>query len=618
MIGRNFRSAFFSACILAHGLLFVAPAAVAATLRVDGNTGFDSAGCGGEGNPCESIQYAINGASSGDVILVAAGTYTYDAGLDPCLTDQTGVVCLQPASFKSLTITGGFSGGDWTTSTPETNLTIIDGENAKRGVMLDGSSDGAALVLEGFTVRNGLGLHRPGLDNNGFGGGISAVLADLTLRNVVIKDNVVRGADVDPGKGGAGAGGGLAIRSNGSSPRATLVMENVTFDNNQAVGGVGAEAGGYAHGGALFIYYTDASGSDIHVTNNQALAGDSIGDGIFNGRADAQGGGIAFKDASISTFTRVTATGNTALGGNAATSGGTAGGAFGGGLYGELATYYSIVDGVVRENVAHGGDAATAGMGFGGGVFSLDSEVSLDRVQVIENSAIGGDGATAKGSGGGGGTYFADNAGVAGGREITMLNTVIAGNDATLGSGGGSTSGGGGAVFLNGGQASLSHCTLSDNSLSNSPPMQGKSIVIITRPTATPVPSNMAFGYGIISNHDQTGDAAVHVKDTSSITFGTGIFSNNGVDTAGTGGFNGLVNMSSETSLDYVSGGAPDYDYRLTPPSPAVDAASGSSATLDFEGDSRDGEPDIGADELTDSLFLIFTDGFESGDTTAW
>ncbi len=76
--------------------------------------------------------------------------------------------------------------------------------------------------------------------------------------------------------------------------------------------------------------------------------------------------------------------------------------------------------------------------------------------------------------------------------------------------------------------------------------------------------------------------------------------------------------MSSESSVDYFGGGAPELDYRSLASSPAVDAAAGSSETIDFEGDQRDGEPDIGADEFTSSLFLIFTDGFESGDTEAW
>ena len=608
------------ATALLLGVLAVPWGASAATIRVDSATGFDVGGCGSDGSPCASVQYAVNGASSGDTILVAAGTYTYDVGLDPCPSDHTGVVCIQPVTFMSLTIKGGYAGGDWTTPTPDTNVTIIDGQDAYRGVLVNGTNDGAALVMEGFTVRNGLGLSRPGLDDNGFGGGVSVVLADLTLRNMVIEDNEARGADVDPGKGGAGAGGGVAIRSSNGSPRATLVLENVTFDNNRAVGGTGEEAGGFGEGGAMFLNYTDASGSDIVVTNNQALAGSSTGDGITGGKkADAQGGGIAFKEASDSTFQRVTATGNLAQGGDAASSGGSAGGAFGGGLYGERADSYSIIDGVVRDNVAHGGNADTAGMGFGGGVYALDSEVSLNRLQIINNEASGGDGTTKKGSGGGGGLYFADNDGVSGGRMITMLNVVVAGNSAALGSGGGTTSGGGGGLFVNGAQSDASHCTFADNGLSDSPPMQGKAIVLITRTPATPVPSHMTFDYGIISDHAAyLGDAAVHVKADSSITFDTGIFSNNGTDTAGVGTYNGLGSMSSEASVVYVAGGSPDFDYRLQESSPAVDTASGSTETLDFEGDVRDGSPDIGADEHTESLDLIFADGFESGDTSAW
>ena len=72
---------------------------------------FDGAGCGSEETPCMNIQSAVDQAFDGDVILVATGTYTYQAGLDPCTSGITGVVCIRNIT---LTLRGGYAAPDWT------------------------------------------------------------------------------------------------------------------------------------------------------------------------------------------------------------------------------------------------------------------------------------------------------------------------------------------------------------------------------------------------------------------------------------------------------------------------------------------------------------------------
>jgi hypothetical protein len=405
----------------------------------------------------------------------------------------------------------------------------------------------------------------------------------------------------------------LAIRSNDASPRTELALEDVTFDGNVAMGGTGPERGGFGQGGGLWLNYTDATANGLVLTGNTAVGGSSGGDGVHSGRADGQGGAIAFKLESDAVFERLVVSGNSSLGGNASNSIGTAGSGFGGGLYGERATSVVVWDALVRDNVAQGGDAATGGGGFGGGFMTLDSTFSLERVQILENVAQGGDGPTVKGSGGGGGGYFSDNDGASGGRTITMVNTILGGNEATLGTGGGSTSGGGGGIFLNGAQVTLTHATIAGNVLSTSPPMQGWGVVAITR--AGPIPSNMTFRYGIIADHASTADAAVHVKPDSAVTFDDGLFANNNADTAGTGTYNGLGTMTSEASAVFRSPGSPDFDYHVEATSPAVGQAGASTTPLDVDGESRSAPRDLGADQ---SSSLIFRDGFESGNTMFW
>src|SRR5262249_4257186 len=112
-------------------------ASEAQTLRV-ASSGQNSVGCGAAATPCRTIQYAVNQIASKGVVLVAGsagGTrYTYDAATDPCVAPigMTGIVCV---INKQITIQGGFSTANWSTSDPAANLTIIDGQNATRGVL---------------------------------------------------------------------------------------------------------------------------------------------------------------------------------------------------------------------------------------------------------------------------------------------------------------------------------------------------------------------------------------------------------------------------------------------------------------------------------------------------
>jgi hypothetical protein len=67
-------------------LLFGAPAAAAAsTLYVNSATGTDSTSCGASTSPCRTIQQAVDNASNGDTIEVAAGVYPGPVTVDKSL-----------------------------------------------------------------------------------------------------------------------------------------------------------------------------------------------------------------------------------------------------------------------------------------------------------------------------------------------------------------------------------------------------------------------------------------------------------------------------------------------------------------------------------------------------
>lgn len=145
--------------------------------------GSDSSGCGSTAAPCRSIQYAVNKAASGDFIRVAKGTYFYNSAADTCSFLVTrAVVCFVD---KNLNIIGGYDGSNWSTTDPQNNLTIIDGGRTYRGVAIIAYAKTANLVLDGFTVQNGLAQGGQSTDtfvNAGFGGGIWAQNSSVTLK----------------------------------------------------------------------------------------------------------------------------------------------------------------------------------------------------------------------------------------------------------------------------------------------------------------------------------------------------------------------------------------------------------------------------------------------------
>lgn len=621
-IGRGVLLTGLTAIFMATGL----PEAVAQVgtgiFRVDVNdvNSENTGACGSVETPCKSIQQAINLANSGDVILVAGGTYTYDVALDTLCTanvGKTGVVCILN---KELEIFGGFDGSDWVAADPIAHLTTINGQNTYRGVLVMKTSptaDEASLRFEGFTVTS---CFAKGEDSGGdsktfsFGGGLSATLADVTLRDLVFSSNAAVGGDTtDADYAGAGSGGAIAIRgSDGDRSQATI--ERVRFENNTAQGGVGIVRGGLGIGGGLFTNTTDLTASDLYLVSNRALGGSSTGYGSVGGlRADAQGGAIAFQNFTTATVSDIEAVDNEAVGGDA---GGLAGGAFGGAFFGERSDL--TLDRIVATgNVSNGGTGAEGGIGAGGAIMTTRTTVDLTQGVLVQNRASGGDGPTRKGSGGGGAGYFSRPDGST---TVAVKNTIMADNIVDLGTGGGSVGGGGGGVFLIGGHLTMSHCTLAANRLAESP-LQGIAMVLVDGGATWSSVADIDFT--IIADHTEYDGnvVAVHVQPNSTVNFDTGLFAGNDEDTNvdGTppaGAITGLGSMISTISAGFLSPGAPDFDYRLLEASAAVDAATGSTELVDFEGQERVDPRDIGADEL--GVPTLFDDNFESAGTSRW
>jgi hypothetical protein len=521
------------------------------------------------------------------------------------------VVCIVD---KHLTILGGYDGQNWSFADPVANPTIIDGQSQYRGIGLFGSSTttpNASLDMEGFTIRNGLALGATrGADYEiaGYGGGMYVTNAPITLRKVVFADNHANGGNTSSSYGGAGVGGGLAISA--TPPGTVNILENVTFDSNEALGGSGNDRGGATLGGGFYIYSAVVQASNITLQNNVAQGGSSNGsgiDGIYGMKADGLGGGGTIHGNSDVTLQYLTAIGNRAIGGNA--GGDYAGDGSGGALFAEYAAMMRITDSTIQANVCLGGASQNGGIGGGGGIRGTNSNIVIERTKIIANTATGGTGTVMRGSAGGGGIYITR---FVGDTMAAITNSVIADNYIEMGKGPGSPGGGGGGLWLQGVQIDIVHTTIAHNRMEPGL-LYGIAAIFVNFSTPTPTVANISYS-AITDNIDTHGgnniQSALHVWGGNTINLYKGIFANNSNDTnlennpsipGGPGTINGLLTMLRvrADSMDYVSLGSPSYNYHIASYSIAINQAFGSTTGQDIDGQSRpyDGVADIGADE---------------------
>ncbi|MCP4644969.1 MAG: hypothetical protein GY851_31295, partial [bacterium] len=215
-----------------------------------------------------TVQDAVNASTStGDVVKVAGHCGTLNA--------QGGTAQVVRIT-RTLTIRGGYTVTNWTTSDPAANPAVLDAKGA--GTVLHISGD-IAPVIEGLHVTGGASdaFHGAGIHNDGsastlsnvtisgnvawdLGGGIYNLNdGDMTLTDVVIHDNAAWPAHP------YGFGGGMY------NNRSDATLTNVVFYDNKA-----SKGGGIASDrGHLTL-------TNVTLTANWAV----FGDGIYNRYSD--------------------------------------------------------------------------------------------------------------------------------------------------------------------------------------------------------------------------------------------------------------------------------------------------------------------------------------------
>ena len=249
------------------------PVAFTRYVTTRGNDGGGTSSCTNSSWPCLTVQQAVNVATDGDEIRVATGVYT-------SVQAHTGVTQVVYIN-KTVTLRGGYTTTNWTTSYPLTQPTTLDAQGLGRVVYITGD---ISPTLGGFIIAHGnatgLRANCPGSDADGCGGGIFVFNAHPIVVNNNITNNIAAVTTIGYPTGTTGYGGGLYMNG---AVRA-VISGNLIISNVASTAYCGAGGGIY-----LYPYANTLNGAQVQfnqVLSNTATTtnlGCAWGGGIYGG-----------------------------------------------------------------------------------------------------------------------------------------------------------------------------------------------------------------------------------------------------------------------------------------------------------------------------------------------
>jgi parallel beta-helix repeat protein len=350
---------------------------VPALVRYVATDGADSGDCSTPAGRCLTVQYAVDQAWEGDEVRVATGVYTGVQGRPaPAGYSGPSIITQVVHISKSITVRGGYTTTDWTTSNPISYPTTLDAEWQGRVLVISGT---ITTTVEGLRITRGDAAGLGGVrEYYNLGGGVCVMTATAVLSGSWILNNR------------ADYGGGLGLMGSHAWVSANTFTSNTV---GYAGGGLHAEGSEVVvngnsfitnmagfDGGGLFVYGTDTS---------------LMGNIFVENRADLWGGGVGAHQCPEITLENNHVVSNTAVDG--------------GGLM------ITVISATLRRNLisANHGELADGGLLIGG------EQVTLDGNLIVGNTTGGEAGGLSLGS-----------------EKATLSNNVIADNTALVAGGG--------------------------------------------------------------------------------------------------------------------------------------------------------------------------------------
>ena len=207
--------------------------------------------CAGVPAPCyTTVQAAVDAAAPGDVIKVAAGTYTG-------ISARAGITQMVYIS-KSVIIRGGYTAAFTEPSNPQANPTTLNAQGQGRVIYINGS---ISPTIEGLRITGGNAVVA---DLSYYGGGIYVVSATATISNNQIFGNMT------PDDFGLGGGVFLGLDS-------SILNRNVITGNSAGHGG-----------GGLMLAFSKATLNGNTIASNSACGGGGL-DMVYSDGATLNG-----------------------------------------------------------------------------------------------------------------------------------------------------------------------------------------------------------------------------------------------------------------------------------------------------------------------------------------